>query len=148
MKLISAALLLATGSAIQKYVSPSNGEMMDQLLGGTVFSSDHNKRADNQFLTKVFRQYSELGADDTGDVNGKRVITPWTSTYVAKAILKEWKGIEGEEATSFVESDKFKAMFKEFDYQNVGTIDQRDAYFWARKLVGETYEGVISSEGM
>ena len=121
---------------------------MDQLLGATAFSSDHNKRGDNQFLTKVFRKYSELGADEAGDVNGKRVLTPWTAKYVAKDILSEWKGVSGEEANSFVESDKFKKLFKEFDYKNVGSIDQRDAYFWARKLVGEQYEGVVSSEGM
>ena len=64
----------------------------------------------------MFRKYSELGADDAGEVNGKRVLTPWTAKYVAKDILKEWKGITGDEANTFVESDKFKALFKEFDY--------------------------------
>ena len=145
--------LVATVAAVNKrsvdeYKSPTDGEIMDQLFSKTVFSSDHNKKTDNQFLTKVFRKYSELGADSEGDVNGKRVLTPWTAKYAAKDILKEWKGMSHEDATEFVESEDFQKIFKEFDYQGVGTIDQRDAYFWARKLVGEQYEGPISSEGM
>ena len=119
---------------------------MNELLGGTVFSDNHNHPKDNQFLTEVFAKYSELGKDANGEVNGKRIFTPWTVKYVAKDILREWKGLKGEELEDFVEGDTFKKIFNEFDYQNAGVLDQRDAYVWARKLVGEDYEGIPSSE--
>ena len=67
---------------------------------------------------------------------------------MAKDILREWQGTNKKDLDAFVESEEFDKIFKEFDYMENGTIDQRDAYFWARKLVGETYEGQISSEGM
>ena len=97
-------------------------------------------------MTEVFHKYSELAKDSSDEVNGKRVLTPWTAKYAAKDILREWKGLKGDELNDYVESEQYGKIFKEFDYQNAGVLDQRDAYFWARKLVGEDYEGPISSE--
>ena len=67
---------------------------------------------------------------------------------MAKDILREWKGITGPEAEAYLESDQFKKIFNDFDYQGNGTIDQKDAYIWARKMAGEEFEGIVSSEGM
>ena len=53
----------------------------------------------------MFRKYSELAKDSTDEMNGKRVLTPWTAKYAAKDILKEWKGVKGDEATEFVEGE-------------------------------------------
>ena len=53
--------------------------------------------------------------------------------------------MSSNEAIDFVESDKFHGIFKQYDYNANGTIDQRDAYFWARTLVGETYQGPLST---
>ena len=149
-ELLFASILLMTTSAKklsgEDYKSPTDQELMNELLGNTVFSGDHNHVKDNQFLTEEFAKYSELGTDSTGAVNGKRVFTPWTAKYLAKDILREWKGLKGEELEDYVEGETFKKIFKEFDYQNAGVLDQRDAYVWARKLVGEDYEGIPSSE--
>ena len=119
---------------------------MNEILGGTVFGRDHNLPEDRAFLTSTFRKYSLLGEGADAEINGKRVLTPYNSKWAARDILKEWKGLKGEELDNFIESDKYNTIFKEFDYQNNGTIDQRDAYFWASKLVGETYEGLVSSD--
>ena len=121
---------------------------MNELLGKTPLSDNHNTRGDRSFLTNVFKKYTELGQDGQESLNGKRVLTLWNSKWAAREILNGWKGMHGQELDDFIDSSNFENIFKEFDYNKSGTIDQRDAYFWAYKLVGEDYEGVISSEGM
>ena len=122
--------------------------LIREVLQHTPYSDDHNHKGDNAFLTKVFRKYSELGVDGQGEFAGKRAFNKWTASLVAKDILREWKGITGEEAENYIDSDSYKKIFNDFDYQGNGTIDQKDAYIWARKMVGEDFEGLVSSEGM
>ena len=95
-------------------------------------------------MTHLFRNYTVLGADAQGDANGKRVLTEFNAKFAGRKILQDWKGMSSNEALDFVEGDKFHGIFSTFDYNKNG-IDQRDAYFWARSLVGETYEGPIST---
>ena len=65
----------------------------------------------------------------------------YNAKWAAREIITEWKGVSGSDLDTFIDSAKFAEIFKEYDYNNSGTIDQKDAYFWARKLVGEDYEG-------
>ena len=118
---------------------------MNSLLAETVFSRDHNRKSDQAYLTELFRQYVTLGADAEGQANGKRVLTEFNASFAARKILKDWKGLSSNDALNFVEGEEFHKIFKTFDYNANGTIDQRDAYFWARSLVGETYEGPLST---
>ena len=53
--------------------------------------------------------------------------------------------MNGEDLDNYLESDTFNKIFKEFDYMNNGTIDQKDAYFWAYKMAGEDFEGIVSA---
>ena len=119
---------------------------MDQLLDKTVFGREHNTGADRQYLTGLFKKYMVLGEDGDSDPNGRRVLTKFNAQFCAREILKDWKGLSGQEALDFVEGESFDKIFKEFDYQSNETINQKDAYFWASKLVGETYEGVLSTD--
>ena len=118
---------------------------MNALLDKTPFSRSHNKKEDQDYLTRTFRAYTTLGADAEGDANGKRVLTEFNAKFAGRKILADWKGLSSNDALDFVEGDKFHSIFATFDYNKNGTLDQRDAYFWARSLVGETYEGPIST---
>ena len=86
-----------------------------------------------------------LGTDGSDQANGKRVLTLFNARFAAKEIAAQWLGLSGDQLEQFVNTEQFEKTFKEFDYHKDGTIDQSDAYFWASKLVGETYEGVVSS---
>ena len=48
---------------------------------------------DDEYLTKVFRNYSVLGVDSKGEPNGKRILTDFTARLVARDVLKKWKGL-------------------------------------------------------
>ena len=90
------------------YVSPTDEELMDEILGNTVFSRDHNKFSDNSFLAAVFDKWSQAGTDKDGNPNGKRVLDSWTAQWAAKDILREWKGMKDEraaDADNYVQSD-------------------------------------------
>ena len=128
------------------YKPYTDEELITEVLQKTPYSSDHNHNEDNAFLTKVFRKYSELGLDGEGEFAGKRAFNKWTASLAAKDILREWKGVTGEEAEAYIESDNYKKIFNDFDYAGNGTIDQKDAYVWARRMVGEEFYGVVSSE--
>ena len=101
---MKAILLVGLASAV-KYKPLSFPEMMDEVLENTMFSREHNTSKDRQFLTSVFQKYTELGEDSQGNVNGKRVLTPWTAKYAAIEILSEWKGMKSADLDEFVESD-------------------------------------------
>ena len=153
MKIIILAALMGMLGSTQAIVLKSKSDPVDDpitkdmnaLLDKTVFSRNHTRKADQDYLTHLFRSYTTLGADGDGDANGKRVLTEFNAKFAARKILKDWKGLSSNEALDFVEGDKFHGIFAPFDYNKNGTIDQRDAYFWARSLVGETYEGPIST---
>ena len=115
-------------------------------MSNTIFNREHNRQRDRAFLTQLFRKWTVLGEDADGQINAKRVLTLFNARFCAKEILRQWRGLSGEALDAVVESDQFEKTFKEFDYQNNGTIDQKDAYFWASKVAGEQYEGVVSSE--
>ena len=101
----------------------STEELMNEILGGTVFSRDHNLPEDRAFLTGVFHKYSMLGNDASDEINGKRVLTEFNSKWAARDILREWKGLNGEDLDNFIDSDNYSKIFKEFDYANNNTID-------------------------
>ena len=52
---------------------------MNSLLEKTVFSRNHDTKADQAYLTELFRKYSGLGADADNDANGKRVMTEFNA---------------------------------------------------------------------
>ena len=87
------------------YKPMTDDALIKEVLQHTAFSDDHNHKGDNAFLTKVFRKWSELGLDGQGEFAGKRAFNKWTASWVAKDILKEWKGITGEEAEKYIDSD-------------------------------------------
>merc|ERR1712032_1336904 len=101
----------------------ANTKDMNALLDKTVFSRSHNKREDQDYLTRLFRNYTTLGADAEGDANGKRVITEFNAKFCGRKILQDWKGLSSNEALDFVEGDKFHGIFSTFDYNKNGTID-------------------------
>ena len=127
----------------QPYKSPTDQELMDEILGGTVFSRDHNKFTDQAFLHDVFAKYTDPEA--TGEDRGLNL---WNAKYAAKEILREWKGMSSEDLQDYVESEKFGKIFKEFDYRGIGVLDNKNMFYWARKMAGEEFEGAVSSEGM
>ena len=90
--------------------------MIDEILGGTVFGRNHNKKEDRAFLTDVFSKYSTLGESSDGMLNGKRVLTEYNAKWAARDIIKSWKGVKGQELDDFIDSDKFHSLFKQFDY--------------------------------
>ena len=100
-----AAFLVLSAEAIKVEKDKSDEQLMDEILKDTPFSGNHNHKKDNAFLTEVFRKYSELAKDEKDEVNGKRVLTPWTAKYAAKDILREWKGLKGDELDNYVESE-------------------------------------------
>jgi len=73
-------------------------------------------------------------------------LTLFNAKWAAREIISNWKGVKGADLDNFIDSSKFTDIFKEFDYNNNGTIDQKEAYFWARKLVGEEYYGQDTME--
>ena len=118
MKIYTLVAFLAASSTAVKITDEPNSitSMMDEILGNTVFSRDHNLPKDRAFLTSVLRKYSVLGNDSNDDINGKRVLTDFNGKWAARDILREWKGLNGEDLDNFIESDNFKKIFKEFDY--------------------------------
>ena len=138
--IIIAALLSLTQGVVLRKSAPVDDAVtkdMNALLEKTPFSRSHNRKEDQNYLTNLFRNYTTLGADAEGDANGKRVITEFNAKFAARRILQDWKGLSSNEALDFVDGEKFHGIFSTFDYNKNGTIDQRDAYFWARSLVGE-----------
>ena len=87
---------------------------------------------DDQYLTKVFRKWDQLGLDAKGEPNGKRVLTKDNAERAAVDIAAKWKGLNHEQAWVWVE-DKFPGSWGEFGASD--HIDVRDAYFWIRQLV-------------
>ena len=146
MKTILVLALVTLCQGVTKFEPKPLDELMDDMLDHTPLSDNHSKHKDQAFLTGVFRKYAVLGNDAEGEMNGKRVLNEFNAKWAAREILTEWKGLAGGELDTFINSDKFNKIFKEFDYNNSGTIDQKDAYFWARKMVGEDYVGQVTSE--
>ena len=129
MKLIIVAALFSMLESAQAvilksdpYVDPITKDM-NALLDNTPFSRNHNKKSDQDYLTKLFRSYTTLGADAAGDVNGKRVLTEFNAQFAGRKLLQDWKGLSSNEALDFVEGGKFHGIFKNFDYNNNGTMD-------------------------
>ena len=91
----------------------------------------HISGEDDQYLTKVFRQYSQLGEDKAGDANGKRVLTKFNAERAAREVCKKWKGMTSEEAIKYVD-DKLDGTWHNFDTNGANFIDVRDAFFWMR----------------
>ena len=51
---------------------------------------------DDQYLTKVFRKWDQLGLDAKGEPNGKRVLTKDNAERAAVDIAAKWKGLNHE----------------------------------------------------
>ena len=87
---------------------------------------------DDQYLTKVFHKWDQLGLDSDGQPNGKRVLTKDNAERAAREVASKWKGLKGQEAIDFVES-RFGGAWHDFGADKF--IDVRDAYYFMRQLV-------------
>ena len=87
MKFTFVLALISISSAVKVQETTakqtSTEELMNEILGGTVFSRDHNLPEDRAFLTGVFHKYSMLGNDASDEINGKRVLTEFNSKWIA-----------------------------------------------------------------
>ena len=112
--LIAAAVLLVANENVQAI-------KLEKQLG-----------PDDQYLTKVFHKWDQLGLDAAGEPNGKRVLTKDNAERAAREVATKWQGLSGAAAVDFVES-RFGGPWAHFGAGD--HIDVRDAYFWIRELV-------------
>ena len=79
-----------------------------------------------------------LGTDEANEMNGKRTLTKFNALNAAREIIGKWKNMSDPEVDKYLE-DKFESQWAEKDYQKLGLMDVRDAYYWMRTLAGEEY---------
>ena len=98
----------------------------------------HNTSADDQYLTKVFSKFAVLGTDESGEPNGKRVLTKFNALNAAREIIGTWKNLSGQQLDDYLDA-RFDAAWHTIEASQQETLDVRSAYYWVRQLAGEEY---------